>query len=269
MCVDNERSLSDVLTRAQNSSAGLPVAIQVGQNVASTEPVIFDSTTAVSEVWIIGNPGAVLLLSSRHRGKTLLLVRAGAPRVHLRDLHISSPVHVEGGYLSVSRCTFLPSISEAGRMLSQSGGEVTVSDSTFEDATSGAVLLTGGSLILRGGLLRNNAADQGGAMLVRGGYAAVSQTRFEANSALLAGGALRVDGGSVSVSNRTLLTANSAPVGGTIDFASGTISYTLPTPLARYLFITSGNKVDLSIGAVEVDYPFACPGEHNSRCRLS
>ena len=73
----------------------------------------------------------------------------------------------------------------------------------------------------------------------------------------------------MSVSNRTLLTANSAPVGGTIDFASGTISYTLPTPLARYLFITSGNKVDLSIRAVEVDYPFACPGEHNSRCRLS
>ena len=64
MYTDDEFSLSDVLALAQISSAGRPVSVRVTQNTASTEQVIFDSTTLFSEVWIVGDTGAELRLSA-------------------------------------------------------------------------------------------------------------------------------------------------------------------------------------------------------------
>ena len=70
-----------------------------------------------------------------------------------------------------------------------------------------------------------------------------------------------VDGGSVVLSNRTLLKENSALEGGAIYLlAPGTASYTLPAPLARYLYIARGDTQFLVPGGIGVDYPFECGG---------
>ena len=196
------------------------------------------------------------------------MIRPGAPRIHLSDLHLSSAIRIEGGLVNISRCTFRPDRDGmlASRLLTQSAGEVYISESVFANSTAGAIHLTGGYLNLRDTLLRNNSADRGGALRVQAGLAAVSRSRFESNAAVQAGGALHVDGGAVELRDRTLLIGSTAQSGRSIQFISGAVSYALPAPLARYLFVTAGDTVDLTVGAVEADYPFSCPGEASPAC---
>ena len=118
---------------------------------------------------------------------------------------------MKGGELDVERCTFAPSrsvhVAEAGPpALLQSRGTATVRDSVFANHTGGAiVLMGGGNLSLIGSTLRNNTANEGGALRVsHGGHASVTQCRFESNSATARGGAVFVDGGDMRLGNRTL-----------------------------------------------------------------
>jgi predicted outer membrane repeat protein len=249
------------LTMSQGESIGRPISIQLPSHAANTEPVVFDSRSTASEVWIHGGEGAELRLPTHQSGAALLLIRAGAPRIHLRGVRIAAPIHVEGGYLNVSFCTFHAGQDKASRFLYQSGGELSISDSAFMNASDGAILLTAGNLNLRDTLFRNNSAKQGGAIRAVGGHASISRCRFELNSAARAGGALVVEGGIVTLQDGTLFIANRAPIGGSIQFTAGAVSYSLPAPLARYLFVTAGDTINLNLGAVEVDYPFACPGK--------
>ena len=159
------------------------------------------------------------LCSARYRplthecclGEALFTLLAGAPRVHLDRLRISSPIRVVGGELDAERCTFSPSHSvhvvEVGLpALLQSGGTVDVRDSVFANHTGGAIALMGrGKLSLTSSTLRNNTANEGGALRVsHGGQASVTQCRFESNSATARGGAVFVDGGYLRLGNRTL-----------------------------------------------------------------
>ena len=248
------------MSHAQEGAAGSPVRIHIRAGRFELAPLVFDQSTSASELWLVGEPGAELSSDA----PTLFTLLSGAPPIHLRDLRIASPIAVDAGQLNVLRCTFVPGSGAAqqaaARALSQTGGGVAIEHATFANLTAGAIALTHGGLSVSDSLFLGNAADDGGAVSVHGGQAVLTRCRLASNSAISRGGALFVEGGITQLRNQTLLQDNTAPTGRSIFFDAGWLSYTLPAPLARYLFIESGDSLQLPRGAVEVDYPFACPG---------
>ena len=160
----------------------------------------------------------------------------------------------------MTNCTFAPFSAGKPRMLMQSGGEVLIRETTFANCTGGAIMLMGGDLVLHGNLIRNNTATTGAGMLVHGGRAWLTACLFESNFAER-GGALCVDGGRLFLGNRTSMVGNGAQVGASISVEQGALSYSLPTPLTRYLFTASDDAFGLTAGSIDVDFPFSCPGE--------
>ena len=70
------------------------------------------------------------------------------------------------------------------------------------------------------------------------------------------------DGGYVHLLNETLLADNLAPRGhgASVYLSSGAaLLYTLPAPPGRFLFIQKGTSFELEHGAVDTDFPKACP----------
>ena len=239
------------------------IHIQAGAVIA-LDAIVFDGSTSTSELWLAGDDGVEL---SALAG-TLFTLRSGAPPLHLSDLRIASPIRVDAGELEVLRCAFVPGAYGAQQTaaLAQSGGVVTIQQSSFANLTGGAVALSGGRVSLDETLFLNNTAERGGALRVVGGRAVVLRCRFESNAAAVEGGAAYFDGGATQFGNQTLLLDNSAPRGRTLYLAPGSsASYVLPAPLARYLFIQSGESLQLvqagaQAATVDVDFPFACPG---------
>ena len=181
------------------------------------------------------------------------------------------------------------------RALSIYAGSARLHACTFVSLEGGAILVsTGGALSLTSCVLRHNTADMGGALLVTGGLAVLSGTVLittliippwmasssrecpsdgllitrmtgtvlEANEARLSGGALQVEGGVAVLRDGSLINGSHAPVGGgrSLRFSGGELRYELPTPRARWVFITDGsNTSTLKFSAIDVDWPFNCP----------
>ena len=120
--------------------------------------------------------------------------------------------------------------------------------------------MSGGSLHLEDSEVSSCSADSGAALRVTSGEAAVFNSSFEDNAAVLDGGAVKVEGGSVVLANHTKLKRNRAGSGNSIMLQDGgKLSYALPAPLAHWVFITDHSLVSwLSSGAVDAEYPFTC-----------
>ena len=72
---------------------------------------------------------------------------------------------------------------------------------------------------------------------------------------------MQIEDGQVHLFNQTVLEQNTAPVGGgkSIHLIGGALQYELPAPPGRYLFIPQGAVFHLAPGAVDSDFPYACP----------
>ena len=212
-----------------------------------------------------------------------LELNVGAPPVYLSGLTIVSPTvivegeHPEGFVLVMTACK-LTNASGAGgttRALQVFGGVAYVFKSYLVDNPGGAVHVAGSGLVsLATTIVSGNAAEMGAAALVQlGGELQAIDTEMFENTATKSGGALAITIGGVAVlSNRTLMRNNVAPVGASISLADGaTLSYTLPSPLGRWLFIASGDTYSQVPGsAVDQDFPFACsPGVLGSSYALA
>ena len=212
-----------------------------------------------------------------------LELSVGAPPVYLSGLTIVSPTvivegeHPEGFVLVITACK-LTNASGAGgttRALQVFGGVAYVFKSYLVDNPGGAVHVAGSGLVsLATTTVSGNAAEIGPAALVQlGGELQAIDTEMFENTATKSGGALAITIGGVAVlSNRTLIRDNVAPVGASISLADGaTLSYTLPSPLGRWLFIASGDTYSQVPGsAVDQDFPFACsPGVLGSSYALA
>ena len=87
---------------------------------------------------------------------------------------------------------------------------------------------------------------------------------FEDNEAIMSGGALHVEQkAAVHLQDQTVLLGNKAQNAGTLRVkrgqGEGTLSYTLPSPLARWVLVSEGN-VSYIQGDLDLDFPYACPG---------
>ena len=142
-----------------------------------------------------------------------------------------------------------------------SHGEVVVEHTEFFNVTGGAIEVQGGRLELQDSILRGNQAESGGGMSVSRGLVVALRCIFESNRAMTAGGGLYVRGGRVELKKRTLLRGNVAREGSSIAFYVGALSYSLPAPLAHYVFVTVGASYSFMSGSlIDVEYPFECPG---------
>ena len=206
-------------------------------------PIVFGRETTASEVRLQGEEGTVLRLATSPSRRRLVPARAeahvltieqGAPPVYLEGLRIASALRVNGGSLRISRCT-LGHADATLRALSVSGGLVSVERTTLTNATAGAIAVSGGHVEMSDSVLRENRAEEGGAMSVSGGSVTATRCRFEDNDAAVEGGGLFATGGTVALGNLTLLRGNSAPVGASISARDASLSYVLPAPLTRYV----------------------------------
>ena len=128
---------------------------------------------------------------------------------------------------------------------------------------SGAIHICAGSLTLMNCLLQQNRAQMGAGIRVSGGAVSVVRSRFVSNSAAVGGGALHVSGGAVELANGTLFLENSCPPGQgssilLMDTGAPTLRYTLPTPAGRWALAPRGLVSEISPGAIDGDFPYAC-----------
>ena len=80
--------------------------MQVGSGqIALSAPVVIDSGTSSSEVWITGAGGTKLEMAG---GGAAFVVRGGAPTVHLENLDFAADlsVRIEGGQVNLRDCLF-------------------------------------------------------------------------------------------------------------------------------------------------------------------
>ena len=285
-------TIAEAISYAKNDAAGSPITIHVPAGTHTLDPISLSNMSA-SELWLKAEHGAVLQAGSASSQPTLT-VTAGAPRIHLDGFTlVDVTLLVDGGPLELHNVTMTSSEAElglgkAGRRLETcdcdvclsqqrrrtassspslpalevtgATSDVVVSGTTIEGFSAGGIVLASGQLAVADSVLRGNfAPTSGGALRVSGGRARVSATTFESNGAAESGGALQVDGsGVVELGNRTAIVGNDAPTGASIQFVDGSLSYSLPTPLGRWLLVSSGTLSTLEPTSIDADYPFAC-----------
>ena len=256
------------------------VAIDIDGGNHTSEPIVFDASTAATEVWLVGaGDGAEIRPSDRDPSATLFTIRDGAPPIYFQALTLLGSIRSEGGRFHATRCIFGPARDDSHRLrrlqgldglqpsqraLTVAGGVVVIEEATFFNLTGGAIAVeAGGTLQISNSRLSSNRADIGGAMIIRGGRAVVARCLIERNYAVVAGGGLHVTGGVLELTNQTVLRGNEASEASSISVAPGTpsyVTYALPAPLAHYVFVVGGTSFAVLTSSINVDFPFPCPG---------
>lgn len=253
--------LAGALLQAQLTHSR-PVSIKLPAGSHVLPATLLDETTQATELWLVGEGHSTSLQLANEADHFTLM--PGAPALHLVNLQLNGvPLMMNGSILHLDGCNVQGMATEAGRRLTEAegsraltvvGGQVIVSNSTFEGHTAGALLVQGGHLKMIGSRLRNNKAKTGAAIRVDGtGRAEVNSTEIEANDASESGGGVQVDGsGQLYLGNDTLLFNNKAPAGNgaAIRVASGGVRYTLPAPKGRYVFIQGAGAMISYIGKI-------------------
>ena len=202
----------------------------------------FDDSVLASEVSIVGDEGAVILLPLTSVRRQLS--NSGQPFVLGAAIRLSKPltiqlqgvallgsasafgvaaVVVECGQFTMHNCTVRD--VQGVRALHANGGSSTILSSLFEANLAGAIVATaGGRLHIGSSALVNNSAAKGGALAVKGNLTEVTlvATLIARNSAKEQGGGLHVAEGNVVLANNTLLEKNTAPDGAAMHLSGGT-----------------------------------------------
>ena len=234
----------------------------------TSRPAVDFELVWASEVWLIGDGGAVL---GGPPDAPLIRLSLSAPPLTLRNLAIHGQVLVEGGQLTVENCTFHGGQGDTGGALDIRAGIVHVTRTDFTDNAArlgGAVSVTGGNTwFSRSRFTRNTASEgggaiaqgdletrssvavrssdfvlnhakRGGAFLLRKGEADFSATTFLQNDASEAGGAIFLEGGRMFFRDRSSLrdnTAMSRRESVRIVADAGRLEYHLPAPLGFWV----------------------------------
>lgn len=154
------------------------------------------------QVWLAGEPGSTLR-PALAAPPLLATFASGAPPVHIHRVRLLGRLDVKGGKLSLFECSIEPPTgsehtssavpSAADRALSITGGSVRLMRTALSGHLAGALQVDAATLNLIECSLRDNHAQTGGAMLVRGdSHVRVERSNFTNNSASLSGGALQV-----------------------------------------------------------------------------
>ena len=191
---------------------------------------------------------------------------------------------MDGGPLHVRDCHFLE-----GAALRVGGGSVRVERTIFADlwtdGDGGAIALHGGELTVSESTFEHSRAHRGGAVFASGGVLTVHHSLFQGNEASADGGALAIDGNAaVLLANGTRLQGNIAGSGSAFSLGDhALLTYGLPAPLGTW--IASGAiclvappqqpqpcdlvRMPAALGltvsvlpqgtAEEEDYPYSCP----------
>ena len=232
-------SLDTTLSRILQDDAlrGLPVTLQLASgNYTLNSTCAIDANVHLSELRLAGTGGTVLLPLGN---PDLFRITDGAPPVLLESVTLRGRVHVDGGTLLARSCHFLE-----GAALHVDGGSVQVDDAHFvdlrarDDEDGGAIALNGGELVVSDSTFEHNRARRGGAIFASGGVLAVHRSAFRGNQAAADGGAMAVDGNAaVLLTNGTLLQGNVALAGGALSLANGnaSLTYGLPAPLGTWV----------------------------------
>lgn len=231
--------------------AGQPITLHI-PNASHQLPshIVLGPETTASEIWLEGEPGAVLGLAAagangrRRRlssGTTslggsmpLITILKGAPTVHVSGLRIDGGVRVEGSSLRLHGCT-LDGTHATVAGATVVGGSVLLNRTDVTGFASGGMSVTAGRVTIRGAHIHGNGrvatATFGGLVVgdvsIGGGSAHVSvtDTLIEDNGyardgcdnqVCVRGGALKVVGGKVRLGGGTRLAGNFAFEGNTI-----------------------------------------------------
>ena len=221
--------------------AGVKVRFELATGVHNlTSEMHFDESVLASEVSIVGDEGAVILLplpsvrrqlsnSDNVLGAAIRLSKpltiqlegvafqGGAPAFGI------AAVVVESGQFAMHNCTVRD--VQGTRALHANGGSSTILSSLFEANLAGAIVAAaGGRLYVGSSALVNNSAAKGGALAVTGNLTQVAlvATLIARNSAKEQGGGLHVAEGNVILANNTLLEKNTAPDGAAMHLSGGT-----------------------------------------------
>ena len=222
-------------------SAGVKVRFELAAGVHNLASELnFDDSVLASEVSIVGDEGAVILLpltSVRRQlsnsddvlgaairlSKPLTIQLQGVALLGSASAFGVAAVVVECGQFTMHNCTVRN--VQGTRALHANGGSSTILSSLFEANLAGAIVATaGGRLHIGSSALVNNSAAKGGALAVKGNLTEVAlvATLIARNSAKEQGGGLHVAEGNVVLANNTLLEKNTAPDGAAMHLSGGT-----------------------------------------------
>lgn len=129
----------------------------------------------------------------------------------------------EGGSPTIRQCVFQFNVAGRGAALAQtSGGNITVSDCTFENNSAvgpstssggGAIYLPSGSMVIMNSLFKSNTAFSGAAIQVTGGLLTIDRCVLTDNQATTSGGAIYGYQGDFTVTITNSLIAGNASTG--------------------------------------------------------
>ena len=216
--VSTTDSVASSMIRAINIQ-GQPVDIEMASGVHElSEALVIDANSNASEIWISGSPGSSLRGTGTEAG---LIIREGAPKVHLRSLTCEGMfIHLSGSDVTIEESLFVGVLTSAhpllGRAITVESGSCRVSRCVFSGFSAGAIAVTSGLLVVDESELHDNRAEQGGALLIEGGNVRLIATLISRNAAQLTGGGLHVDGGTVELLHGTHFVDNKAPGGASL-----------------------------------------------------
>jgi len=258
-----------------DSSRPAQLTLDAGSYTLDSTIASFDHSSA-SEVWITGLLGTTIKPRTSKQPVLVALLQ-GAPRVHISNMRLLGHFVVQGGRLILTDSVIerlgghenypatpgrrLESQS-FGRAISIEGGSAILTRTVVRGHNAGAISVHQGELDLYDCTLRDNRAEQGGALHISGTsvVARIEHSRFINNTASR-GGALQVFHGQILLSNNTIFENNTATQahGSSINLLNGFVQYELPAPPGRYLELRDGSTYPLNLGPENDDFPYACP----------
>lgn len=122
------------------------------------------------------------------------------------------------GFLDVTRSAFIDNqAGQSGAIYLGEEMEATISDSVFEDNTGnqsgGAIMVDGGTLVLRNTTIRGNQSYKGGGIYNNGGVVEIYESALSGNTGQAGGGAI-YNIGEIIVENSTISGNEGSPGGG-------------------------------------------------------
>ena len=141
-------------------------------------------------------------------GQPLLIIKSGAPLIHIWGAHLVGALKVDGGQLELIDCSIEADHSTdgqpggSGRRLNPSAqatpllidsGQVTLKRVLLSGHTSGAISVRAATLALVESTIQGNQAEYGGAIrATEGSFVRLERSNMTGNVADMSGGALQV-----------------------------------------------------------------------------
>ncbi len=215
--------------------------------------ISFDGSALASNVKISGDNVMGVLVFKINAGMTVAISHVDI--INGYSGFVGGGIHNSGGTLTVSNSTFSGNTAAAsgGGIFNINNGTLTVSNSTFSGNSArgnGGGIYNVGTLTVSNSTFSGNIAlgKSQGCGIYNGGTLTVSNSTFSGNSAIYGGGIYNIGGGTLTVSNSTF-SGNSARLGGGI-YNVRTLTVSNSTFSGNSATISGGNIYNNSMGTL-------------------